>query len=318
MSNNFNFGSLLDQQFSSFQKGFNQGDVVTANVVRIGPDFVTLDVNAKLVGLMPVTDVTDKDGNITIQKGDDIEVTFVAMKKDYFLFAKADVALSDAMPSIDATLQHAFDHKIAMQGKVEKEIKGGYEVTIAGQRAFCPFSQIDRFRTPQSVYVGETFPFVISEYSTDDRGLNIIVSRKAIQDKELEVAREYLWDTLSEGQTINGTVANVTNFGAFVELGGIQGLVPLREISWDKVVDPHKFVKTGNLVTVKVISIDRENERVSLSIRQCQARPLKPRSAEELAREAEEKDVNDWMEESKTKNASFSSLASAFDNLKLK
>jgi small subunit ribosomal protein S1 len=317
MSDSFDFGALLDRQLAQYRKGFNQGDIVSATIVHIGKEYITLDVNAKSAGLMPVSDVFDEEEEITVNVGDKIDVAFVAMKKDSFIFAKADVAESEAMPSVDATLQYAFNHAVAIQGKVEKEIKGGYEVTVAGQRAFCPFSQIDIVKKSNESYIGETFQFQITEYSVDDRGANIIVSRRKILEKELEVAKEYLRDTIEEGQTINGTIANVTNFGAFVELGGLQGLVPVREISWDKVTDPNLFVKTGDLVTVKVTSVDWERERISLSIRQCQAKPLKPRSPEELAREAEENDVRQWMEESKNANANFSSLSSAFDNLKL-
>ena len=100
-------------------------------------------------------------------------------------------------------------------------------------------------------------------------------------------------------------------------LGGVEGLVPVREISWDKVVKPSDFVKEGDLVTVKIISLDWERERISLSIRQCQAKPLKPRTPEEIARDAEAQDVADWMEAHAGETDSFSSLGSAFDGLKL-
>jgi small subunit ribosomal protein S1 len=317
MNDSFDFGALLDRQLAQYRKGFNQGDIVSATVVHIGKEYVTLDVNAKSAGLMPVSDVFDEEEEVTIKIGDKIDVAFVAMRKDSFIFAKADKAESEAMPSVDATLQYAFNHAVAIQGKVEKEIKGGFEVTVAGQRGFCPFSQIDIARKPAETYIGETFQFQITEYGADDRGVNLIVSRRKILEKEMEVAKEYLRDTIEEGKTINGTIANVTNFGAFVELGGLQGLVPVREISWDKVTDPNLFVKTGDLVTVKVIAVDWERDRISLSIRQCQAKPLKPRTPEELAREAEANDVREWMESNKTQNENFSSLSSAFDNLKL-
>ena len=99
--------------------------------------------------------------------------------------------------------------------------------------------------------------------------------------------------------------------------GGVEGLVPVREISWDKVVNPADFLKEGDLVTVKILSLDWERERISLSIRQCQAKPLKPRTPEELAAEAEAQDVKDWMDAHKDGDAGFSSLSSAFDRLKL-
>ena len=172
------FAALLDGQFKNYRKGFNPGDTVTARVVRVGETHVTLDVNAKLVGLMPVEDVTDAEGEITVKRGDSIEVSFVSMQKDYYLFAKADVAESAAIVAEDETLRRAFDRGLALDGKVEKEVKGGYEVTVCGQRAFCPYSQIERFRKTlpagaENPYIGQTFSFIVQEYSTDDRGLNL-------------------------------------------------------------------------------------------------------------------------------------------------
>ena len=316
------FAALLDQQFKGFRKGFNPGDTVNARVVRVGEEYVTLDVNAKTVGLLPVADVTDEEGDVTVKLGDMVEVSFVAMQKDAYLFAKADVAESAAIVSVDQTIQRAFDGGLPLEGTVEKEVKGGYEVTVCGQRGFCPYSQIDRVRKPvapgaENPYVGKKLQFVVQEYGTDDRGVNLIVSHRVVQERELAVAKDYLRDTLEEGQTLNGTVVKVLNFGAFVDLGGVEGLVPVREISWDKVNDPNDFLKAGELVTVKILSLDWERERISLSIRQCQAKPLKPRTPEEIARDAEAQDVADWMEAHAGETDSFSSLGKAFDGLKI-
>ena len=165
--------------------------------------------------------------------------------------------------------------------------------------------------------MGASFTFRITEYGSDDRGVNLVVSRRAQQEAELETARDYLRDTLEEGQTLNGTVAKVLDFGCFVELGGLQGLVPVREISWDKVDDPRRFVKEGDLVTVKIISVDWARDRISLSIRQCQAKPLKPRTPEEQARDAEAEDVKEWME-NHPDTSSFSNIGGAFAGLDLK
>ena len=222
----------------------------------------------------------------------------------------------------DATLLEAYDKSLTVDGTVEKEVKGGYEVTVRGQRAFCPYSQMDRMRKPlaanaENPYIGQTLQFLIQEYDVDDRGTNLIVSHRAVQERELETARDYLRDSLTEGQTLNGTVVKVLDFGAFVDLGGLEGLVPVREISWDKVVHPSDFVKEGDLVTVKILSLDWERNRISLSIRQCQAKPLKPRTPEEIAAEAEAQDVKDWMENHQNDSSGFSSLGSAFDGLKL-
>ena len=178
---------------------------------------------------------------------------------------------------LDETIAAAFEAGDPVEGKVEKEVKGGYEVTVKGQRAFCPFSQIDRYRKPGAVYVGETFLFQVQEYGADDRGVNLIVSRRAELELEQQALKDELRNTLEEGQTLNGQVTKVLDFGAFVDLGGMEGLVPVREISWDKVISPINYVKPGDYVTVKVLSVDWERDRISLSIRECQAKPLKPR-----------------------------------------
>ena len=258
-----------------------------------------------------------------------LNAQFKDLKRNNVRFAKADVPVPETPaeeirlePELDASVQQAFNQGLPVDGLVEKEVKGGYEVTVQGQRAFCPYSQIDKVRKEikegeDNPYVGRKFTFRIQEYGKDDRGVNLIVSRRAQLDAELQVARDYLRDTLSEGQTINGTIVKVLDFGAFVDLGGIEGLVPVREISWDKVVKPSDFVKAGELVTVKIISLDWERNRISLSIRQTQAKPIKPRSPEEIAAEAEAADVRAWMDDHKDSNSGFSNIGNAFAGLKL-
>ena len=259
-----------------------------------------------------------------------LNAQFQGMNKNSIRYAKADreepvivntAAEAEDGPVLDASLKQAFEQNLPIDGKVEKEVKGGYEVTIQGQRGFCPYSQIDRFRKPlaegeENPYVGHSFTFRISEYGSDDRGVNLIVSRRAQLEAELETAKEYLRDTLAEGQTVNGTVVKVLDFGCFVELGGLQGLVPVREISWDKVDDPRKFVKEGDLVTAKIIMTDWARDRISLSIRQTQTKPLKPRTPEEIARDAEAADVKEWMD-NHADTSGFSNIGGAFAGLKL-
>ena len=215
---------------------------------------------------------------------------------------------------LDESLQAAFEAGDPVEGKVEKEVKGGYDVTVKGQRAFCPFSQIDRYRRPGVTYVGETFLFQIQEYGADDRGVNLIVSRRAELELEQQALKDDLRSTLEEGQTLNGQVTKVMDFGAFVDLGGMEGLVPVREISWDKVTNPANYVKPGDYVTVKVLSVDWERDRISLSIRECQAKPLKPRKND--AAEPDEPAMDIAAEMAKVNAAGESGFTSgAFDAL---
>jgi small subunit ribosomal protein S1 len=216
----------------------------------------------------------------------------------------------------NAAVKSAWEEGAAIAGIVEKEIKGGYEVTIAGERAFCPFSQIDRFRKDAAEYIGRKFNFLITEYSKDDRGLNIIVSRRELMEIEAAALKEAMLAELTEGETLNGTVTRVLDFGAFVDLGGVEGLVPAREIAWERVDNPADVLKSGDPVTVRVMRIDRDEGKISLSRRECMARVFK-RSPEEEAAAKSAEEVEAWMADNAKRNRGFGSLGGAFDSVKI-
>lgn len=216
----------------------------------------------------------------------------------------------------NATIKQAYEEGAAVSGIVEKELKGGYEVTVAGQRAFCPFSQIDKFRKEAAEYLGRKFDFIVTEYSTDDRGLNVVVSRRALLEVQEAALKEAMLEQLNEGETLNGTVTRVMDFGAFVDLGGVEGLIPAREVAWERVEDLNTVLKSGDPVTVKVLRVDREEGKISLSRKECMARVFR-RSPEDEAAAKSAAEVAAWMEESQKKNANVGSMASAFEGLKL-
>lgn len=216
----------------------------------------------------------------------------------------------------NATIKSAWEAGDAVSGLVEKEVKGGYEVTVAGQRTFCPFSQIDKFKKDPSEYIGRKFDFIISEYSVDDRGLSVVVSRRALIEVQEAAIREATLAQLTEGETLNGTVTRVLDFGAFVDLGGVEGLIPAGEIAWERVNDPNEFLKSGDGVTVKVMRIDREAGRVSLSRKECLTRVFKKSPEEEEAAKSEA-EVAEWMKSNTKRNANVGSISSLFDGLKL-
>ena len=215
---------------------------------------------------------------------------------------------SDDNPTIKA----AWDAGETVSGLVEKEVKGGYEVTVAGQRAFCPFSQIDKFKKDSAEYIGRKFDFVITEYSKDDRGLNVVISRRELLEIEAAALKEAMLEQLSEGETLNGTVTRVMEFGAFVDLGGVEGLVPAREVAWERVDDLNTVLKSGDAVTVKIMRIDREEGKISLSRKECLPRTFR-KSPEDEAAAKSAAEVAAWMEENKKRNTGFGT--GAFDNL---
>ncbi len=212
----------------------------------------------------------------------------------------------------NAAIKAAFSAGEAIPGVVAKETKGGYEVTVAGRRAFCPFSQIDRFRKEPAEYIGRTFDFIVTDCSLDDRGLNVVVSRRALLDVQAEALKEAMLNELSEGETLNGTVVRVLDFGAFVDLGGVEGLVPLREVAWERIDDIKAVLKEGDPITVKILRIDREAGKISLSRRECQPRVFN-RSPEDEAAARSAAEVSSWMDANHRRNASFGT--GAFDGL---
>ena len=262
-SENFDFGSLVNEQLKNIRRGYKFGKAFKEDKMIVRP--------AK---------------------------------------ARTEVSIND-----NATIKQAWEEGAAVSGLVEKEIKGGYEVTVAGQRAFCPFSQIDKVRGEASQYVGRKFDFLVSEYSQDERGLNVVVSRRELMEIESAALKEALLAQLNEGETINGTVSRVLDFGVFVDLGGVEGLVPAREVAWERVDDLNRILKAGDAVTVKILRIDREEGKISLSRRECMARVFK-RSPEDEAAQKSAAEVAAWMEENQKRNASVSNMASAFDALK--
>ena len=216
----------------------------------------------------------------------------------------------------NVTIKTAWETGDTVSGIVEKELKGGYEVTVAGQRAFCPFSQIDKFKKDGAEYLGRKFDFVVTEYSRDERGLNVVVSRRALIEVQAEAMKEAMLAELNEGETLNGTVTRVMDFGAFVDLGGVEGLIPAREVAWERVEDLNTVLKSGDGVTVKVMHIDREAGKISLSRKECMSRIFK-RSPEDEAAAKSAAEVAEWMKENAVKNANVGSMAAVFDGLKI-
>jgi ribosomal protein S1 len=215
----------------------------------------------------------------------------------------------------NASIKAAWEAGAAISGLVEKEVKGGYEVSVAGERAFCPFSQIDRFKKESSQYIGRKFDFVISEYSVDERGLNVVVSRRELMELESAALKEAMLEELNEGETLNGVVTRVLDFGAFVDLGGVEGLIPAREVAWERIDDLNRVLKSGDSVTVKVMRINREEGKISLSRRECMARVFKKSPEDEAAAKSAE-EVAEWMEENRKRNEGIGNMAAAFDVLK--
>ena len=265
------FEAMLNASLSTpsaaLRTGFDPGESVEATVITTRGSYVVLDVQAKNEGLVPVSAFTDEEGKLLAAPGDKVTVTFVAMQNGSFLFTNKSTAVS-----VDQTIQEAASSGLPIEGKVTAEVNGGYEVMIGQNRAFCPYSQISLFRAEGAVYVGESFPFVVQEYNPEER--NIVVSRRAVLQRERDAQLEQLKAELVEGATRKGRVTRIVDFGFFVDLGGAEGLVPLKEISWQRNVKPADIVHEGDVVEVLVRSVDWERNRISLSLRATQTDPF--------------------------------------------
>ena len=261
------FEALLNEQFSTFRKGFNPGERVNARVMAVNSSYVVIDVKAKKEGLIPREEFLDEAGNLTVKPGDSVEVLFVAQDGGALMFAARD-----ASASVDRSILQAYEAQLPIEGKVAAEINGGYEVTVASTRAFCPYSQIDLHKQEGAAYVGRTMEFLIQEY--DPEAKNLVVSRRALLERERDRQLEELKEGLVAGTTRTGKVTRITDFGFFVELGGAEGLVPMKELSWQRNVKPSDVVSVGQTVEVYVREVDWERNRISLSLRATQANPL--------------------------------------------
>ena len=250
---------------STQARPLQRGQTVTGTIVAIGPDVALVDVGAKGEASMSVEELKDDDGDVTVSVGDRIEATIVS--------TAGGLTLSRRLQRGAATrrqLEDAFRAGLPIEGKVESQVKGGYTVSVAQQRAFCPGSQIDIVRDlDPAVHLGRVYAFRIIEYAEDGR--KFVVSRRALLEHDQKARAEEVRRTLSPGAIVTGRVVSVRDFGAFVDLGGgVQGLLHVSEMSWARVADPSQVVKPGDEITVQVLRIDAKGgeEKIALGLKQ--------------------------------------------------
>lgn len=246
------------------------GQRVEGTVVAISKDTVFVDLGTRTEARLPRTAVTDERGEVTVAVGDRIQAT-LARPEDH---SPAELTMSLGSGGTD-DLRIAMDAGTDVQGEFTKAIKGGLEVTIGGTRAFCPASQVDTtYVKDLEIYVGQTHPFRVLEVK--DRGRSVVVSRRAaLQAQQAEQAQKVL-ETLEPGVDIDGVVQTLQPYGAFIDLGGVQGLIHVSEISHTRVTSPSDMLAVGEKVRVRVLSIDRtkaESPRISLSMKALTQQP---------------------------------------------
>ena len=247
---------------------FERGQIVKGTIVAFGQDVAFVDVGGKSEAQIDLAELKDAEGDIEVSVGDRIEAMVLSTSGGIMLSRKG---VRNA--ATQRELEDAFDAGFAVEGKVEKAVKGGYEVRIARERAFCPLSQIDITRTADpAVHEGKTYTFRIIEYR--DGGKSIVVSRRKYLEEEQRTTAAALRKSIVPGAVLTGRVASVLDFGAFVDLGsGIQGLLHVSEMTWSRAATPHAIVAVGDQITVKVLRVDEATEKISLGLKQLQDDP---------------------------------------------
>jgi small subunit ribosomal protein S1 len=240
-----------------------QGQTIEGPIVAIGPEVAFVDVGGKGEATIDVDELKDAEGRLEVAVGDRIQAVVVSTAGGLTLSRKLARGAATARQ-----LEDAFHTGLPVEGKVEKTVKGGYEVRIAGQRAFCPFSQIDIARgTDPAAHEGKLYTFRITEFR--EHGRNLVVSRRALLEDEQRAQADEVRRSIAPGATLAGRVASVRDFGAFIELGGgVQGLLHVSEMAWSRTVNPSEFLQAGQEITVKVLSVDQAKEKISLGLKQ--------------------------------------------------
>ena len=244
------------------------GDKVTGTITAIDSKTVFIDVNALCEAMLDRAEVLDKEGKPTVKVGETIEAMCVR-----FNDVTGEIRLTKRMSgeTADSSLMDAFNAKVPVEGRVLAETKGGFTVQVGTHEGFCPFSQIDISKADASVYIGQKFLFQVREYSED--GYRLVVVRRPLLEAEQEKARESMKERLNVGDRIEGTVKKLMPFGVFVDIGGIDGLVPMGELAWKRGIKAEDVVSVGQKVTVVIRDIDWDKQRISLTMRTSETDP---------------------------------------------
>ncbi len=265
MDEEMGFAQLFEANPEIPISGFIPGDTVSGKVVKISKTDIFVDVGGKSEGVVNREEFVSEDGSLTVAVGDRVELKVASLTGGIHLSKGLKVRGADAIEM----LREAYQNSIPVEGKVKAMNKGGFEVEIAGIRAFCPMSQIDfQFCENPEEHIGARYTFRIVEFK--ERGRNIILSRRTILKEEQERKKKETLAILKPGKDIDGKITRMTPFGAFVDIGGIEGMIHVSEISHERIKHPSEILQTGQLVKVKVVKIEPEGggrQKISLSMK---------------------------------------------------
>ena len=259
------FAELFEANPETPDRKFSPGQMVSGRVVKISKDTIFVDLGGKSEGIAEIEELLDKDGNLTFKEGESITLRVASVKDGIHLSKRIRAQGADAYE----ILREAQQDLIPVEGRVSAVNKGGFEIDLSGTRAFCPLSQIDlQFCEKPEEHVGARYQFRIMEIK--EKGRNLVVSRRVLLEEEQERKSKETLAMLKPDLECEGKVTKLTDFGAFVDLGGIEGMVHISEISHARINHPSEVLKPGQQVKVKVMKIDQDKgdrQRVALSIK---------------------------------------------------
>jgi len=265
-----NFESALENYLNPDFGDLEEGSIVKGEVVRIDADSILVDVNFKSEGQIPASEFRDPAGNVNVNVGDKVDV-YVVRKNEMEGTITLSYEKAKRMQLFDQ-LEEVQEKNGICKGSILRRIKGGYTVDLGGVEAFLPGSHVDLRPVPDmDALVDQEFEFRVLKINR--RRSNVIVSRRVLLEEERDSKRQDLLGTLSEEQIVSGRVKNITEYGVFVDLGGLDGLLHITDMSWKRIRHPKEMVTMGQELQLKVLSFDRDNQKVSLGLKQLVADP---------------------------------------------
>ncbi|MGP5307274.1 30S ribosomal protein S1 [Vreelandella alkaliphila] len=257
------FAELFEQSLNDIN--MEPGAIVAAQVVDIDGDWVTVNAGLKSEGQIPASQFRDENGELTIAIGDDVHVALEAVEDGFgeTRLSREKAKRAEAWKILEA----AFEKDEVVKGVINGKVKGGFTVDVDSIRAFLPGSLVDVRPVRDTAHL-ENKELDFKVIKLDPKRNNVVVSRRAVLEAENSAEREALLATLQEGQQIKGIVKNLTDYGAFVDLGGVDGLLHITDMAWKRIKHPSEIVAVGDEINVKVLKFDRERNRVSLGLKQ--------------------------------------------------
>ncbi|MFL2549572.1 MAG: 30S ribosomal protein S1 [Gammaproteobacteria bacterium] len=262
------FSTLLEESISKLQ--VKAGTIINGTVIDVKKDLVIVNAGLKSEGMIPIDQFIGFDGKVEVQEGDTVEVTVDAIEDG---FGETKLSREKAKKARAwVSLSEAYEEKKILEGRITGKVKGGFTVDLADIKAFLPGSLVDVRPVRETTYLeGKDLEFIVIKI--DKKRNNVVVSRKAVLESENSEERDELISNLEEGSNVKGIVKNITDYGAFLDLGGVDGLLHITDMAWKRVRHPSELISIGDEIDVKVLKFDKEKTRVSLGLKQLNEDP---------------------------------------------